>query len=133
MQINGLGGVFIKAQNPEKLYQWYENNLGLHRDAQGNFVIPVERMLPDYTLISFTPVDTSYFSPARQPCMLNFQVDELAPVISSLAGNGVRIDDHLEESEFGKFAWVYDSEGNKIELWEPRPIFYNPIDLGEAE
>lgn len=131
--MNGLGGVFIKAQNPEKLYQWYETNLGLHRDSEGGFIVPVERMLPDYTLISFTPVDTSYFSPSTHPCMLNFQVEELAPVISSLAVNGVRIDDHLEESEFGKFAWVYDPEGNKIELWEPRPIFYNPIDLGEAE
>ncbi|MDG0817590.1 VOC family protein [Bdellovibrio svalbardensis] len=133
MDVNGVGGIFIKAKNPEKLYTWYEKNLGLQRDDKGGFIIPVERLLPDYTLVSFLPVDTSYFSPSQAPCMLNFQVNDLAPVLTKLAENGVRIEDHLSESEYGKFAWVFDPEGNKIEFWEPRPLFYNPIDIGEPD
>lgn len=133
MDINGLGGVFIKAQDPEKLYSWYEKNLGLQRSENGEFIIPVERQLPDDTVVSLLPLDTSYFSPSKTSCMLNFQVSDLVSILTSLAENGVRIDDHLSESEFGRFAWVFDSEGNKIELWEPRPNSYNPINIGEPD
>lgn len=125
MEICGLDGIFIKAKNPNQLYNWYEENLGLKKDDSGSFVLPTEKR--------FLPVDTSYFSPAKNPCLLNLQVENLAPVLSSLADNGVRIDDHLGESDLGRFAWVFDPEGNKIELWEPSPLSYNPIDFGEPE
>jgi predicted enzyme related to lactoylglutathione lyase len=133
MQVNGLGGVFIKAKDPQKLYTWYEDKLGFKRDDEGKFVLPVEKFLHDSTILRFLPTDTRYFSPSDSPCMLNFQVQDLPVTLSALADNGVYIEDHLEENEFGRFAWVYDPEGNKIELWEPWAQNLSLIDLPEAE
>lgn len=96
----------------KEMSQWYRDNLMV--DGEEVF-----------------PYDTSYFSPARSRSTLNFQVGHLAPLLNSLAEKGVRIEDHLEENEFGLFAWVYDPEGNRIELWEPPQD--SPINLPEAE
>jgi predicted enzyme related to lactoylglutathione lyase len=131
MKVNGLGGVFIKAKNPDQLYRWYEDNLGLQRDTQGRFLVPSERLLPDYTLVSFINDDKVPSSDAS--CTLNFQVDHLAPLLSNLAEAGVHIEDHLEETPNGRFAWIFDPEGNKIELWEPRSYESSVIDLPEPE
>jgi predicted enzyme related to lactoylglutathione lyase len=126
MKVKGLGGIFVRAKNPEKLYEWYEDNLGLERSDDGGIIVPTERLLPDYQVVNFVPTNTSYLSP-NSPCMLNFQVDNLSQLLSNLMERGAKVDDHLEESDYGRFGWVYDIEGNKIELWEPRP--YRPSDL----
>ena len=131
MKVNGIGGVFIKAKNPENLYHWYEENLGLQRDREGRIVVPAERLLPDYTLVSFVnDKDTPSWD---KTCTLNFQVDHLASLLHNLAEAGVHIHDHLEETASGRFAWIFDPEGNKIELWEPRPYDMSIIDIPEAE
>lgn len=126
MSIKGVGGVFFRANDPDKLYEWYEHNLGLERSEDNGIIIPTERLLPNYQVVNFVPTNTSYFSP-QSPCMLNFQVENLTQLLSNLLERGVKVDDHLEESDYGRFGWVYDPEGNKIELWEPRP--YHPSDL----
>lgn len=126
MTIKGVGGVFFRANDPEKLYEWYEDHLGLARSDEDGLIVPTERLLPNYQVVNFVPTNTSYFTP-RTPCLLNFQVENLAQMLSNLHERGVRVDDHLEESDNGRFGWVYDPEGNKIELWEPRP--YLPSDL----
>lgn len=122
MELNSVGIVFTKAHDPKKLYQWYQENLGLTLDDEGAVVVP-----------TIFPYDTSYFTPSKSPSTINFQVLQLAPLISSLADKGVRIEDHLEESEYGRFAWVYDPEGNKIELWEPPHYKDSLINLPEPE
>jgi predicted enzyme related to lactoylglutathione lyase len=120
MNIKGLGGVFLKAQNPDKLYSWYEEHLGLKRDQGGGFFVPMEKLLPDYTLLSFFPVDSKYLS--DKSCMLNFQVEDLDQVLRTLMMNGIAVSDPIEETLKGRFAWIFDPEGNKIELWEP-PLY----------
>jgi predicted enzyme related to lactoylglutathione lyase len=133
MKIKGVGGIFVKAKDPDKLYEWYQDHLGLERCEQGGILIPTERLLPNYQIVNFVPTNTSYLS-ATSTCMLNFQVDNLSQLLSSLLERGARVDDHLEESDNGRFGWVYDLEGNKIELWEPRPYLASDlITLPEAE
>ncbi|KYG62933.1 hypothetical protein AZI87_16865 [Bdellovibrio bacteriovorus] len=124
MRINGV---------PQNLYSWYQQNLGLMQDSDGAFVIPSERLLANSEPVSFFPYDTSYFSPSNTRNLFNFQVDNLAALLTSMAENGVRIDDRIEETEHGLFAWVYDPEGNRIELWEPAHHKETLINLPEAE
>ncbi|MEK2644937.1 VOC family protein [Bdellovibrio sp. BCCA] len=111
----------LKAKDPEKLYRWYKDNLGLTLNKEGVFVVP-----------NVSPYNTRRFTPSNPPNDLNFQVKDLAELISRLADKGVRIDDHLEVSEDGRFAWIYDPEGNKIELWEA-PGRESLINLPEPE
>ena len=132
MKVKGLGGVFVKANDPEKLYSWYSEYLGLERTPEGAFIVPTDRLMPEYMVVSFVPTNTSYFSP-NSPCMLNFQVENLAQLLTTRASKGAKIDDRLEEGEHGRFGWVYDPEGNKIELWEPPPYDLSLIELPEAE
>lgn len=124
MMIENLKSALNKANDPERLLNWYEKNLGLKADEQGSIVLSEER---------FHPVDINHFSPEHGKVLLNFQVERLAPALSTLADNGVRIEDRIQEDENGRFAWVFDPEGNRIEIWEPNPLTYNPIDLGEPE
>lgn len=124
MRLEGLGEYYKKSRDPQKLRQWYEAHLGLHQEDNGEVTTPDP---------GFVPVDTSYFSPSAEMSKLTFQVENLGHTLSGLIDQGVRIDDNLKETEFGRFAWVFDPEGNRIELWEPRPLFYNPVDLGEPE
>ncbi|WII71531.1 VOC family protein [Bdellovibrio sp. 22V] len=117
MKVNGLGGVFIKAQNPDKLYRWYEENFGFARNESGDgFLISSDHLSADFK-VAFS----------SSPSIMNFQVPNLAQFLTSLAEKGVRIDDHIEETSYGIVAWVFDPEGNKIELWEPRPYKENII------
>ncbi|QDK37291.1 VOC family protein [Bdellovibrio sp. NC01] len=124
MRLEGFGEYYKKSNDPQKLTQWYEEHMGLHHEDDG------EVMLPDS---SFKPVDMSYFSPSTEMSKLTFQVENLNQALQDLTEEGVKVDDNLHETEFGRFAWVYDLEGNRIELWEPRPYYYNPVDLGEPE
>lgn len=124
MTIKGIGGVFIKAQNPEKLYEWYESKLGLLRgDQEATFVVPTERLLPNFVKVSFE----------QSPTLISLQVDKLAPLLGMLSAQGVPVEDRVIENNFGAFAWIHDPEGNRIELWEPRPYQESLINLPEAE
>jgi predicted enzyme related to lactoylglutathione lyase len=120
-RITGLGGVFFKADDPKRLSAWYETHLGLKGDEGGVFFRWREKDadVPGMTIWSIFPRETTYFDPSRAPFMLNYRVDDLDAMLERLRAEGVTIDERREDSQYGRFAWVMDPEGNRIELWQP--------------
>jgi catechol 2,3-dioxygenase-like lactoylglutathione lyase family enzyme len=119
-RVTGIGGIFFKAKDPETLYQWYEKHLGIKREH--GFVMlswkQEDGEEPGYTLLNINPQTTKYYEPSTSSFMLNFRVADMQGLLSALQQEGVKIEKQ-EDSEYGKFAWVMDPEGNKVELWEP--------------
>ncbi len=120
--VTGLGGVFYRSQNPEALKKWYENNLGLPCDQYGYLFAWRQEHDPDkkgFTQLGIFQSDTDYFQPSSKPFMINFRVDDVSLMVEKLKKAGLQVVGEIEEYEYGKFAWVMDPEGHKIELWEP--------------
>lgn len=115
-RVTGIGGIFFKSRNPEKLYRWYEKHLGLKRKVGGAVLLGRKNRM---TVWSLFPTNTAYFKPSRAGFMINYRVSDLDRLLELLRREGVEIDEHREESEYGRFAWLVDPEGNRIELWEP--------------
>ena len=120
-RVTGLGGVFFKADDPKRLSSWYETHLGLKGEDGSVFFRWRERDADaaGMTVWSVFPRDSTYFDPSRAPFMLNYRVDDLDALLERLRAEGVTIDDRREDSQYGRFAWVMDPEGNRIELWQP--------------
>ncbi len=122
-RVTGLGGVFFKARDPQNLYRWYERHLGLKRDASGTSVCFFWREMRGHakgmTAWSLFPRNTRYFRPSRANFMLNYRVKDLDRVLKALRREKVWIDPKREDYEYGRFAWILDPEGNRIELWQP--------------
>jgi predicted enzyme related to lactoylglutathione lyase len=114
--IIGFGGIFLRADDPKALYQWYERHLGLVKSA-GYFEFPTPTQHAQVIFALFKQ-DNAYFPPA-QKAMMNLQVDDLDGVLARLTGEGVAVDEKRESYDFGKFGWVTDPEGNRVELWQP--------------
>ncbi|MCU1305318.1 MAG: glyoxalase [Acidobacteriaceae bacterium] len=121
-RVTGIGGIFFKSENAEKLYGWYEKHLGIQR-MPGNGVAfewkEAETGATGYTLWSLFPRSTKYFDPSSASFMVNYRVEDLDALLALLKQEGVEIEDRREDSEYGRFAWIMDPEGNRIELWEP--------------
>jgi predicted enzyme related to lactoylglutathione lyase len=121
----GIGGVFFKARNPKGLSAWYEHHLGLKPAGDDQYAVSLRwRELEDpanegMTVWALFPHDTEYFNPSRSPFMINYRVDDLDALLEALRAEGVTIDPKREEYDYGRFAWIMDPEGNRIELWEP--------------
>jgi catechol 2,3-dioxygenase-like lactoylglutathione lyase family enzyme len=120
-RVTGLGGVFFKAQDPERMYDWYARHLGLKREAGGVMFRwrEPDRDAEGQTVWALFKKDTKYFDPGPAPFMLNYRVDDLDALLARLRDEGVTVDERREDSEYGRFAWVTDPEGNRVELWEP--------------
>ncbi|HKD35235.1 MAG TPA: VOC family protein [Pirellulales bacterium] len=122
-RVTGIGGIFFKAENCKALAEWYERHLGIKPDAHGVVIFrwregqTDER--PGSTVWAVFGRETTYFEPSKKDFMLNYRVDDLDAQLAELAKEGVTIDPRREDSEFGRFAWIMDPEGNRIELWEP--------------
>jgi predicted enzyme related to lactoylglutathione lyase len=114
--ITGFGGLFLRANDPKALYQWYERHLGLVKSG-GFFGFAAPTQHPQVVFALFKP-DDGYFPPP-QKAMINLQVDDLDGVLDRLAGEGVAVDPKRESYDFGKFGWITDPEGNRVELWQP--------------
>jgi predicted enzyme related to lactoylglutathione lyase len=120
----GIGGIFFKAQDPEKLAAWYHEHLGLEVEEYGGvtFREDANKTLPPrqaYTVWSPFPSDTDYFAPSPKSFMINFRIADLDALLAKLRAEGVTVDERTERSEFGYFGWAMDPEANRIELWEP--------------
>ena len=115
-QVTGLGGAFLRANDPKALYAWYEKHLGIP-SPHGSIVFSRETQRADIA-VAFFPKSSEYF-PVSQPAMLNFQVDDLDGVLQRLESAGATVDPKREGSEYGKFGWFTDPEGNRVELWQP--------------
>jgi predicted enzyme related to lactoylglutathione lyase len=124
----GIGGIFFKAENPEKLGAWYKEHLGLDVEEYGGVTFREGEKAGDgspprqaYTVWSPFDADTEYFSPSTKPFMINFRVANLDALLAKLRSEGVTVDEKTDKSDFGYFGWAMDPEGNRIELWEPPP------------
>jgi len=121
-KVTGIGGIFFKSDDPEKIKKWYQKNLGLTIDEYGS---PFEfRNANDPEKINYlqwSPFksDTKYFEPSKKDFMINYRVDNLELLVEELKKEGVTICDKIESFDYGKFIHILDPEGNKIELWEP--------------
>jgi len=116
----GIGGLFFKTEDPEKLKEWYKTHLGFNTDDWGcTFWWKNKNGKEASTQWSPFKSDTNYFSPSKKEYMFNYRVANLTALLEKLKDEGVTIIGKIEEYEYGKFGWILDPDGNKIELWEP--------------
>ena len=124
-RVTGIGGIFFRAKDPQTLRTWYKRHLGIDvqdwggaaftwADASGN---PTKGM----TVWCIAGMDGEQFTPSQATFMINYRVEDLAAVLQALRDEGCKVLEKTDDSEFGKFGWVMDPEGNKIELWQPPP------------
>ena len=119
-RVTGIGGFFFKSKDPKKIKDWYRDRLGLNTDNYGcTFWWKDEEGEKCSTQWSPFKEDTSYFNPSKKEFMMNFRVNDLEGLMEVLKKEGVTIVGEIEKYDYGKFGWILDPEGNKIELWEP--------------
>lgn len=129
-RVTGIGGIFFKSENPEKLKEWYNKHLGLQTDAYGTNFVWRQGENPNkkgHTQWSPFKADTKYFNPSEKSFMINYRVENLEKLVAILKEEGVTVLDKIETFEYGKFVHILDAEGNKIELWEPIDEEYDKI------
>ena len=121
-RVTGIGGVLFKAKDPKALGDWYRMHLGMNIEEWGGVVFqwaddnPEGTGSTNWTLFKD---DAEYFAPSTSRFMINYRVDDLDALITKLREEGCDVDEKVEDTEFGKFGWVMDPEGNRLELWEP--------------
>ena len=120
-RVTGLGGFFFKSENPDAAKNWYKEHLGLDTDQYGCTFWCKDKEGNDCST-QWSPMDekTEYFQPSQKQFMMNFRVENLDELLAALKEEGVTIVGEPEEYNYGKFGWILDPEGNKIELWEPK-------------
>jgi catechol 2,3-dioxygenase-like lactoylglutathione lyase family enzyme len=121
-RVLGVGGVFFKARDPAMLKAWYRDQLGLPTDEQGETMFQTQGDPGPCLVWAPFPADTTYFEPSKAPFMINFRVKDLRAMLAQLRAAGAPVDDKVQEESYGKFGWVMDPEGNRIELWEPPAV-----------
>jgi catechol 2,3-dioxygenase-like lactoylglutathione lyase family enzyme len=123
-RILGIGGVFFKSANRDETRAWYSKHLGLTDKGQGAMLPWREHDDPQkeqVTVWSVFPASSKYFDPSPAAFMINYIVDDMDALLDRLKQEGVKIDAKRMDESYGRFAWIYDSDGNKIELWQPLP------------
>ncbi len=124
-RVTGIGGVFFHAKDPAALGAWYKKHLGI--DVQGwggaafRWTDAEGKPVRGTTAWLIAPAGSDQFAPSRSPFMIDYRVDDLGALLEALRAEGCEVLEKTEESEYGKFGWVMDPEGNKIELWQPPP------------
>ena len=122
-RVTGIGGVFFKAKDPKALGEWYQRHLGIEVEAWGGaafrWVTPDNPTGTGTTTWNPFKDDTRYFAPSTAPFMINFRVADLHALLAALRAEGCDVDVKVDESEYGKFGWVMDPEGHRVELWQP--------------
>ena len=124
-RVTGIGGIFFYAKDPATLRDWYKTYLGIDvqdwggaaftwADASGNAI-------KGTTVWSIGAADADHFAPSKSSFMINYRVDDLAALLKALRAEGCDVLEKTDDSEYGKFGWVIDPEGNKVELWQPPP------------
>jgi predicted enzyme related to lactoylglutathione lyase len=120
-RVTGVGGIFFKSSDPQRLGAWYRDHLGLDVADWGGAIFqwggPDSQ--PGMTIWSPFAQDTDKMAPSSAPFMINFRVADLDALLAALRAEGCDVIGNAEPSDFGKFGWVIDPDGNKVELWEP--------------
>ena len=124
-RVTGIGGVFFKSTgDPKALSAWYQEHLGLALEPWGGAILkwPDDKANDGgLTVWNAAPADTEWFAPSTASFMINYRVDDLTEMLADLEKAGVEVLKGPESHENGKFAWIADPDGNKVELWEPMP------------
>ncbi|RZS99038.1 VOC family protein [Aquimarina brevivitae] len=120
-RVTGFGGIFFKSKDPKQIKAWYGKHLGLPVNEYGCTFQWKDKEEGKDGSTQWSPFkeDTTYFAPSEKEFMMNFRVENLEKLIAVLKEEGVIIVGEIESYEYGKFGWILDPEGNKIELWEP--------------
>jgi predicted enzyme related to lactoylglutathione lyase len=122
-RVTGIGGVFFQAKDPVALRAWYQRHLGIDVQEWGGtaFVWADEAGKPigGMTVWSIHDAGGKLYEPSRSTFMVNYRVEDLTALLRALRDEGCDVLDKTDDSEFGKFGWVMDPEGNKVELWQP--------------
>ena len=124
-KVTGIGGIFFKCKDPNKMKEWYKTHLGVDTNQYGaNFEWrqaedPTKKGSTQWAPFGET---TKYFEPSTKDFMINYRVENLEALVEELKNEGVTIVDKIEVFDFGKFVHILDAEGNKVELWEPSDV-----------
>ena len=122
-RVTGIGGIFFKTNDPDNLKAWYRDHLGILPNEDGYIIFEWrEKDRPEemgFTAWSLFKEETTYFEPSSSPFMINYRVADLHALLDQLRKEGVTVMDRVEEYDYGRFGWIIDPDGNKIELWEP--------------
>jgi predicted enzyme related to lactoylglutathione lyase len=119
-RITGVGGIFLKCDDPKALADWYGRVLGLSVEDWGGVLFQPGKDGPPHLVWAAFAADTNYFAPSPRDCMINFAVDDLDGMVARLAEHGVQILGREDNDPNGRFAWFLDPANTKIELWEPK-------------
>lgn len=124
MTVLGVGGVFVKSSNPKLTHQWYQDVLGLSLNAYGGFDFSHKAAADGFgdsarTVFARFEAGSDYFAPSEQPFMINLIVQDLDALLTRIEAAGVDLVGEPEQYDYGRFAWILDPDGVKIELWEP--------------
>jgi predicted enzyme related to lactoylglutathione lyase len=122
-RVTGIGGVFFNARDPVMLRAWYKAHLGIDVQEWGGAAFTWTdaegKPTGGTTIWTIGDASSNYFAPSTAPFMVNYRVEDLHALVAALRAEGCNVLEKVDESEYGKFAWVMDPEGNKVELWEP--------------
>lgn len=122
-RVTGIGGIFFKARDATALRAWYQKHLGIAVQPWGGAAFEwadaESGPVPGTTAWCINDAGSDSFAPSKAPFMVNYRVADLRALVKVLKDEGCNVLDKFDESEYGKFAWVIDPEGNKVELWEP--------------
>ena len=135
-RVTGIGGIFFKCKDPEKMRNWYQKHLGIDTDQYGTcfeWKQANDSSKKGFTQWSPFEENTKYFEPSKQAYMINYRVDNLEKLVETLKQEGIEFTDEIECFDYGKFIHLLDIEGNKIELWEPNDIAFDKIVVGRTK
>ena len=122
-RVTGIGGIFFKANDAPSLQAWYKRHLGIDVQEWGGTAFTWTdsdgKPTGGTTVWSISPEEGDQFAPSKASFMINYRVEDLHALLDKLREEGCTVQDKVEESEYGKFGWVLDPEGNKLELWQP--------------
>ncbi len=135
-RVTGIGGIFFEAEDPKALVRWYRRHLGIH--IEGTVAVFAWRAGKDprrkgHTVWSIFPSGSEYLGEGGARFMINYRVKDLDGLLATLRKEGVRVDPKLEDTRYGRFGWITDPEGNRIELWEPPKAYRAPEDENPME
>jgi predicted enzyme related to lactoylglutathione lyase len=121
-RITGIGGIFFRSKDPKALMAWYRDVLGIKLEAWGGAAMRYDAPgHPPAVIVNAFKATTTYMDPSTREYMLNFAVDDLTAFLDRLKAKGVTVLKRDDSDPSGKFAWILDPDGTKIELWEPKP------------
>jgi predicted enzyme related to lactoylglutathione lyase len=129
-KVTGIGGIFFKCKDPNKMKEWYQKHLGLNTNRYGavfEWYQGADSTKKGFTNWSPFNDKTKYFEPSTKDFMINYRVDDLKALAEELTKSGVTILDTIETYDYGKFVHILDLEGNKVELWEPKDMEYEKL------